>query len=81
MLTDKLILVPKKKVSIDLIERYKDLIDIICGKGDDINTNKYYFQKTKNVLLTGKTIWQVALDGQQRRCGIFTQCKIATGVG
>lgn len=45
MLTDKLVLVPNKKAKSDTIDKYKDLIDIICGKGYDINTNKYYFQK------------------------------------
>lgn len=45
MLTDKLVLVPKKEVKSDTLDKYKDLIDIICGKGYDINTNKYYFQK------------------------------------
>ncbi|PIV52739.1 MAG: hypothetical protein COS17_07660, partial [Elusimicrobia bacterium CG02_land_8_20_14_3_00_37_13] len=43
--TDKLVLSLNRKVKSDTIDKYKDLIDIICGKGYDINTNKYYFQK------------------------------------
>ncbi|MCL4546743.1 MAG: DEAD/DEAH box helicase family protein [Deltaproteobacteria bacterium] len=42
---DKLILKPKKRVKIDVLEKYQELIDVVCGKGDDEDTNQFFFQK------------------------------------
>ncbi|MFA5780496.1 MAG: DEAD/DEAH box helicase family protein [Elusimicrobiota bacterium] len=43
--TDKLILRPKKRVKAEILEKYQELIDVVCGKGDDKDTNQFFFQK------------------------------------
>lgn len=43
--TDKLILRPKRRVRAKILEKYQELIDVVCGKGDDKDTNPYFFQK------------------------------------
>lgn len=43
--TDKLILKPKKRVKPEILEKYQELIDVVCGRGEDKDTNKFFFQK------------------------------------
>lgn len=43
--TDKLILKPKKRVKPEVLEKYQELIDVVCGRGEDKDTNKFFFQK------------------------------------
>lgn len=43
--TDKLILKPKKRVGTEILEKYQELIDVVCGSGDDKDTNLFFFQK------------------------------------
>jgi len=43
--TDKLVLRPKKRVGAEILEKYRELIDVVCGKGDDKDTNPFFFQK------------------------------------
>ncbi|MCG2686535.1 hypothetical protein L6278_00175 [Candidatus Parcubacteria bacterium] len=43
--TDKLILKPKKRVKAEILEKYQELIDVVCGRGDDKDTNQFFFQK------------------------------------
>ena len=42
---DKLILKPKKRVKPEILEKYQELIDVVCGRGEDKDTNKYFCQK------------------------------------
>jgi len=43
--TDKLILKPKKRVKAEILEKYQELIDVVCGRGDDKDTNQFFFQR------------------------------------
>lgn len=43
--TDKLILKPKKRVKAEILEKYQELINVVCGRGEDKDTNKFFFQK------------------------------------
>lgn len=43
--TDKLILRPKRRAKAKILEKYQELIDVVCGKGDDKDTNQFFFQK------------------------------------
>ncbi len=43
--TDKLTLKPKKRVKPEILEKYQELIDVVCGQGEDKDTNKFFFQK------------------------------------
>jgi len=43
--TDKLILKPKKRVETEILEKYQELIDVVCERGDDKDTNPFFFQK------------------------------------
>lgn len=43
--TDKLILKQKKRVKAEVLEKYQELIDVVCGRGDDRDTNPFFFQK------------------------------------
>lgn len=43
--TNDLVLKPKIKAPTETIEKYKELLDVVCGRGDDKDTNQFYFQK------------------------------------
>ena len=43
--TDKLVLKPHTRVKQEIIDKYQELIDVVCGRGDDRDTNPYYSQK------------------------------------
>jgi len=43
--TDKLVLKSHIRVKQEIIDKYQELIDVVCGRGDDRDTNPYYSQK------------------------------------
>jgi len=43
--TDKLVLKPQKRVKQEIIDKYQELINVVCGRGDDKDTNPFFFQK------------------------------------
>jgi len=43
--TEKLVLRPKKRAAAEVLEKHRELIDVVCGRGDDKDTNLFFFQK------------------------------------
>ena len=61
--TDKLVLKPRKRIKQEIIDKYQELIDVVCGRGDDKDTNPFFFQKQAIEELLGYLLNYKNLEG------------------